>query len=76
MADDEKEYPRYFKCVANHSDKGMIVEFTSIDSGTVVEAAEKGTHKLGIVGNWVSHTYKKHWEETFNPNEDLLEFDL
>jgi hypothetical protein len=61
-------YPMYFECIADHSDKGMIIKFTDLEKGIFVKEAKNGYHKLnstsiGVINGFTKHTCNKTWRQ-------------
>lgn len=60
----EHNYPMYFECIANHCDKGMVIKFTSLDTGELVKEAPKGYHKIDKCSwDWTKHTDILIWKQ-------------
>ena len=78
------KYPMWFKCISNHDDNGMIVKFTSLKEGDLVQEAKNGCHKIGKTSHyWIRHDDKSVWEDVTDeykksipPMEDLTISDI
>ena len=70
------EYPIYCKCIATHTNEGMIVKFTSLKQGDLVIASTKpgATSLPRDNGSWTQHTDKSVWVEVEDPFPVKLTF--